>query len=228
MPTTTNFGWTTPADTDLVKDGAAAIRTALNGVDTSFLDLKGGTTGQVLAKATNTDLDFTWTTTSAPADNFQLINAGGTALTGAGTITVSGISGKNSLYIWVAEASSASASSYFYIRFNTDSTSNYRYAGLSLQNVTMAQVRTNPSDTELEFARQGTSAANAVTGFIRVEGANAAGSKPYISSSSAGGATPGDSNIYLGSYEGTSTISSVSIVSSVGNFDAGTIYVYGA
>jgi hypothetical protein len=61
MPTTTNFGWTTPADTDLVKDGAAAIRTALGGVDTSFVDLKGGTTGQVLTKASNTDLDFNFT-----------------------------------------------------------------------------------------------------------------------------------------------------------------------
>jgi len=60
MPTTSNFGWTTPADTDLVKDGAAAIRTLGNGVDTSFVDLKGGTSGQVLAKASNTDLDFTW------------------------------------------------------------------------------------------------------------------------------------------------------------------------
>jgi hypothetical protein len=59
--TTTNFGWTVPSDTDLVKDGAAAIRTALGGVDTSFVDLKGGTTGQVLAKASGTDLDFTWT-----------------------------------------------------------------------------------------------------------------------------------------------------------------------
>jgi hypothetical protein len=61
MATTTNFGWTTPDDTDLVKDGAAAIRTALGGVDTSFVDLKGGTTGQVLAKNSGTDLDFTWT-----------------------------------------------------------------------------------------------------------------------------------------------------------------------
>lgn len=60
MPTTTNFGWTTPADTDLVKDGAAAIRTLGNGVDTSFLDLKGGTSGQILAKNSNTDLDFVW------------------------------------------------------------------------------------------------------------------------------------------------------------------------
>jgi hypothetical protein len=60
MATTTNFGWETPDDTDLVKDGAAAIRTALGGVDTSFVDLKGGTTGQVLAKASATDLDFSW------------------------------------------------------------------------------------------------------------------------------------------------------------------------
>jgi hypothetical protein len=60
MATTTNFGWETPDDTDLVKDGAAAIRTALGGVDTSFVDLKGGTTGQVLSKASNTDLDFSW------------------------------------------------------------------------------------------------------------------------------------------------------------------------
>lgn len=60
MPTTSNFGWTTPADTDLVKDGAAAIRTLGNGIDTSLVDLKGGTTGQVLSKASNTDLDFTW------------------------------------------------------------------------------------------------------------------------------------------------------------------------
>lgn len=62
MPTTSNFGWTTPADTDLVKDGAAAIRTLGNGIDTSLVDLKGGTTGQVLSKNSNTDLDYTWVT----------------------------------------------------------------------------------------------------------------------------------------------------------------------
>jgi hypothetical protein len=60
MPNTTNFNWTTPADTDLVKDGALAIRTLANGIDTSFLDLKGGTTGQALKKNSNTDLDFVW------------------------------------------------------------------------------------------------------------------------------------------------------------------------
>lgn len=62
MATTTNFGWETPDDTDLVKDGAAAMRTLGSAIDTSFIDLKGGTTGQILSKASNTDLDYTWIT----------------------------------------------------------------------------------------------------------------------------------------------------------------------
>lgn len=36
MPTTTNYGWTTPADTDLVKDGALAIRTLGNSIDSTL------------------------------------------------------------------------------------------------------------------------------------------------------------------------------------------------
>lgn len=60
MATTSAFGWETPDDTDLVKDGAAAIRTLGNSIDTSMADLKGGTSGQVLSKASNTDMDFTW------------------------------------------------------------------------------------------------------------------------------------------------------------------------
>lgn len=73
MATTTNFGWDTPDDTDLVKDGAAAIRTLGNSIDTSFVDLKGGTSNQVLAKNSNTDLDFKWVAdaTGIPATIFD-------------------------------------------------------------------------------------------------------------------------------------------------------------
>jgi hypothetical protein len=60
MATTTNFGWETPDDTDLVKDGALAMRTLGNAIDASMVDLKGGTTGQVLSKNSNTDMDFVW------------------------------------------------------------------------------------------------------------------------------------------------------------------------
>jgi hypothetical protein len=62
--TTPNFGWSVPTSSDLVKNGATAIETLGDSIDASLVDLKGGTTGQVLAKATNTDMDFTWTTPS--------------------------------------------------------------------------------------------------------------------------------------------------------------------
>jgi hypothetical protein len=58
--TTTNFGWDIPQSTDLVKDGATAIAALGQDIDTALVDLKGGTSGQVLAKASNTDLDFSW------------------------------------------------------------------------------------------------------------------------------------------------------------------------
>lgn len=58
--TTTNFGWDIPQSTDLVKDGATAIAALGQDIDTAFVDLKGGTTGQVLSKASGADLDFSW------------------------------------------------------------------------------------------------------------------------------------------------------------------------
>jgi alkylated DNA nucleotide flippase Atl1 len=57
---TTNFGWVMPTSTDLVTDLPADFAVFGQAVDTSMADLKGGTTGQILAKATNTDMDFTW------------------------------------------------------------------------------------------------------------------------------------------------------------------------
>jgi hypothetical protein len=60
MATSPNFGWLEPDNTDLVKNGALAIRTAVNAIDTSMAGLKGGTTGQVLSKTSNTDMAFTW------------------------------------------------------------------------------------------------------------------------------------------------------------------------
>jgi hypothetical protein len=74
MPTTTpNFGWSVPVSTDLVKDGATAIELLGDSIDASLVDLKGGTTGQVLAKASGADMDFTWTTDASgiPATIFD-------------------------------------------------------------------------------------------------------------------------------------------------------------
>ena len=96
MATTTNFGWTVPTSADLVKNGATAISTLGQGVDTSMAELKGGTTGQVLSKTSNTDMDFTWVTD--PGGDITAITAT-SPLTGGGTsgdVTIGILSGTTS------------------------------------------------------------------------------------------------------------------------------------
>lgn len=75
--TTTNFGWDIPQSTDLVKDGATAIAALGQDIDTALVDLKGGTTGQVLAKASNTDLDYSW----VAIDPLTILDAKGDLIT---------------------------------------------------------------------------------------------------------------------------------------------------
>jgi hypothetical protein len=80
--TTPNFGWVVPTSTDLVKDGATAIETLGDSIDASLVDLKGGTTGQVLSKNSNTDMDFVWVTDAA--GDITGVTAG-TGISGGGT-----------------------------------------------------------------------------------------------------------------------------------------------
>lgn len=124
MPSTTNFNWTTPADTDLVKDGAAAIRTLGNGIDTSFVDLKGGTTGQYLKKNSNTDLDYVWGDISAGGQT--LLST--TSLSGAST-TISSISQSyNDLYVFIDNPYLNTAGTYLSIQPNsTANLADFRY-----------------------------------------------------------------------------------------------------
>ena len=287
MPTTSNFGWTTPADTDLVKDGAAAIRTLGNGIDTSFLDLKGGTTDQVLAKNSNSDLDFKWVAdaTGIPATIFDakgdiiaataadtasrlavgtngqvltadsttatglkwaasggfsptswtLINTGGTALTGASTVTISGIN-HSQLFILIFDASSANAASLMSIRPNGDSAANYTIGG------TIADIGSTYSTgnfygqgsysgvTSIAIGKIG-AAAGTLSGSLFIDSAATTGWKRW-SYDGGGNSDGGGSNFVLrsnqGIWEASSAITSIDIISSTGNFDAGTIYVLGA
>ena len=84
MATTTYFGWTTPDNTDLVKDGASAIRTLGSAIDASMQYLEGGTTGQILSKTSNTDMAFTWITNDV-GDITAVTTAAGSGLSGGGT-----------------------------------------------------------------------------------------------------------------------------------------------
>ena len=58
-----------PTSTDLVTDLPADFEVFGQAVDTSLADLKGGTTGQVLKKNTNADMDFVWAADSAGMTN---------------------------------------------------------------------------------------------------------------------------------------------------------------
>ena len=84
MATTTYFGWTTPDNTDLVKDGASAIRTLGSAIDSSMQYLEGGTTGQILSKTSATDMAFTWISNDQ-GDITAVTTAAGSGLSGGGT-----------------------------------------------------------------------------------------------------------------------------------------------
>lgn len=79
---TSNFGWVMPTSTDLVTDLPADFAVFGQAVDTSMADLKGGTTGQILSKATSTDMDFTWITNDV--GDITAVTAG-TGISGGGT-----------------------------------------------------------------------------------------------------------------------------------------------
>jgi hypothetical protein len=338
MATSPLFGWEEPDDVDLVKDGAAAIRTLGNAIDTSMGDLLGGTTGQILSKASNTNMDFTWiandqgditgitasspltgggtsgavtigilngttsnlgavqlsdstsstsTTLAATANAvkaaYDLANAaipkslvdaagdlllgtadntvgrlaiganntylksngttaswaaiassspsfsllGSAALTGAQTVTVSGLSGYSTLWAYIEGSSSASASAFIYLALNGDgSSSNYPVVTRKLS----AAATSDDSSTGRTYfllGQMGSSAGNSVSGVATIFGANSTGLKPVIITGSASG-TGNSGQTGQGLYKGTSVISSISAYSDTGNFDSGTIYIYGS
>jgi hypothetical protein len=99
MATTPNYGWVTPAPTDFVTDLPADFEVFADAVDADLVGLLGGTTGQVLTKASATDHDFAFADPVA-AGGMTLIAA--TATDGLATIDFTSIPGtfKHLLVVW--------------------------------------------------------------------------------------------------------------------------------
>jgi hypothetical protein len=275
MATSPLFGWEEPDDTDLVKDGAAAIRTLGNAIDTSMGDLLGGTTGQVLSKNSNTNMDFTWVTSDdanaiqnaivdakgdliaataadtparlAVGTNGQILTADSTAatglkwaaaaaggsmtllstttLTGAATITISSISQSyTNLYILITGLNVTTGTYTLKLRPDSSDANNY-------SNLRGATVATSGPDY-ISPGNAGHSASSAVNDYALTiyNYTDTAARKPFFMVGIAKMASQVEpfGVSALGATNVTSAIDSFQLSNdSGGNFDAGTVKIYG-
>lgn len=222
MATTTNYGWTTPDDTSLVKDGAAAIRTLGSSIDTSFVDLKGGTTGQVLAKATNTDLDYTWTTVASGS----MTSLASGSLTGS-SVTLSSISGSyRALKLVVFNYRPTTTDLKLMMRFNGSITNYKATPGTFSASVTFA-------DTELFISTSADGGASSQSLIVVdiPEYANTNSWKIMTYQSLVNNETVNTNGAWeqnAGLFKSTSAITSITLLpQAAGTFSSGTYVLYG-
>jgi hypothetical protein len=245
MATTTNYSWTTPDDTALVKDGAAAIRTLGSSIDTTTKALNPSTTlGDIEYRSstanTNTRLalgtagQLLAVNSGATAPEWKTVAAGAytllstTTLSGASTITISGISQSYSdLFITVFGVTNATSNSGFALipngssgntdvsRLSTDSA----WATNTNDNIGFAKggaldpLRTDANNV-WEVTLFGYSATNRYKPFQVFGGYKDTGSnnRTFISG---------------GHVKSNTAISSFDITHFGGNFSTGTVLIYG-
>ena len=210
--------------------GDLIVGTANNAVSRLGVGANGTTLVADSAEATG----LKWATPATGGANWSLLNAGGTALTGASTITVSGISSADKIMFLFQAASSASAGSEISMRLNGDTGNNYTRLGQYNQIATTYTVGNFTADTGVGgdnrhfLGTMSTNSGSACSGYALITGANSSGVK-VIQSVGAIGPSGGNNQVFTsfgGFYNSSSTISSISLVSSTGNFDNGTIFVY--
>ena len=251
MATTTNYSWTTPDDTDLVKDGAAAIRSLGTAIDSTVftnagaaiakatIDAKGdliagtadntvarlavGANGTTLVADSSTATGLKWDTPAS--GGLTLINTGGTTLSGA-SVTLSSIPGTyKALKLVVVSPLMATDGTGFFVRVNADS--NTRYANWmsgEAQNVTFA-------DTQWVLLRSPDNTVDRSLGVMDFfDYANTTSWKMAYGYSIVPNATTTTNinHIFAGfGYNQTSAITSLVLSPGSGNFTSGTAYLYG-
>jgi hypothetical protein len=191
-----------------------------------------GTNNQVLTADSAQALGLKWATPSGAAKSYSLLGTG--TLTSGSTVTVSGISGIDSIYILISGASTSVTDSTIGFRINGDTATNYNYFGIAVTPDT-TYANTAFSNNELTSTdrwrlAQSSTATSVLSGGITIEGCNSAGTKMVtsVAGSSTGGGTYNTQRTLNGYYTSSSTVSSVSLFIASGAFDAGAFYVYGS
>jgi hypothetical protein len=249
MATTTNYSWSTPDDTALVKDGAAAIRTLGSSADTTVKNLNPettlgdiayrsstanvktrlglGTAGQVLTVNSGATAPE-WATPAGGGGYTEL--ATGT-LSGA-TTTISGISGSyKDLILYVYDYVISSTGGAAFIRINGSSSSIYYSTGVIMEGSAGTAVYTNNGGTSEFFTGYGgnTTQQDQHSTFIFYDYANSTASKnyQYVGTSFNVGSSRYSVKNASGAFQSTSAITSLEIHSGSNTFTAGTYYLYG-
>ena len=250
MATTTNYSWTTPDDTGLVKDGAAAIRTLGSSVDTTVKNLNPettlgdiayrsstanvktrlglGTAGQVLAVNSGATAPE-WKTLAT--GGMTLINTGGTTLTGA-SVSVTSIPGTyNYLYGVVRDFKPANDTQHFRMRFNNDTGANRHLYQASL--AAQSDVGLNQSFNDTALYISATADNSVATNLIIFEVYDYANTTTWKFTNSraitVNSATNTNVNYMttVGIYNQTGAITELNFFPTSGNFTSGTLYLYG-
>lgn len=148
MATTTNYSWTTPDDTDLVKDGAAAIRILGSSADTTVKNLNPGTTAG--------DIDYYTSSTAkariaiGTAGQVLTVNSGATApqwaAPSAGALT------------FITSATPSSSSTFSISNCFTSTYQNYMLVmntnSVSTSMQILMRLRASSTDTSANYAYQ--------------------------------------------------------------------------
>lgn len=182
-----------------------------------------GSNNTVLTADSSTATGLKWASASATT-SFSLLNAGGTALTGSTSITVGSLSGYNKLLVRIEDLSTANASSQITFKPN-GSVFNTRF--IRFYQLGTGTLNNDYGTNSLEILRMdNASTTGTCQAYLFIDAANSTGFKPF-QWFARGSGTPYNT-FGNGFLDGSAVISSIELNSSAGNFDNGTIWIYGA
>jgi hypothetical protein len=242
MATTTNYSWTTPDDTDLVKDGAAAIRTLGSSIDTTTKALNPSTTlGDIEYRSstanTNTRLGIgstgnvltvtggvpVWAAPTGGAGNMAQIATG--TLSGA-SVVISSLSTYTDIVVFISGVTNNTADGQMYLRLNATAT-NHNTTGF--YDNTPTTINT-VNDTDFYLSGQAVRRANSSNVFaIKITNCKNPGFTDVdIISKYQKTDTTDVTCIAKGVYTKSEAVSSITLRNAGGTFSAGSYTVWGA